>query len=295
MDFLNADFLPNWMQEPEKVALSPLQSAGLDFLSDEDYLTDNEFDLSSLSKSSTLDSLLSDVSIMGSVSDNINISNGNLADSKSDDPADLVSSSMTSVTSDATATSGSESQNTKRRRLTQDETRVLMSVFMKTQRPSPALKQQLAQQLNLSVRNVQIWFQNKRAKAKRHRNDFILDQSVTQIPQELLQRQGGLKIMSIAPKPQMQLNHQMLYNPYTMYTMPQLYQMPLKQQDGSTTELSDQATLFDINVSQDQEVGEAMIAEEQHVLGVQQKRKLRSVNSTSQPEIMNNKKGRVAM
>lgn len=54
-----------------------------------------------------------------------------------------------------------------RRRFTNVETRVLSSFFEKNTRPSTKEREQLARQLNMPVRSVQIWFQNRRAKIKR--------------------------------------------------------------------------------------------------------------------------------
>eukprot|EP00835_Amoeboradix_gromovi_P005224 NODE_472_length_8038_cov_0.413150.p5 type:complete len:254 gc:universal NODE_472_length_8038_cov_0.413150:267-1028(+) len=54
-----------------------------------------------------------------------------------------------------------------RRRLTIKETSLLNSVFEHTRSPDAMLRAQLGIQLNMSSRNVQIWFQNKRAHIKR--------------------------------------------------------------------------------------------------------------------------------
>ena len=54
-----------------------------------------------------------------------------------------------------------------RRRLTADETRILNRVFERNPKPNGMLRDQLAVQLNMSPRNVQVWFQNRRAKARR--------------------------------------------------------------------------------------------------------------------------------
>jgi len=55
----------------------------------------------------------------------------------------------------------------RRRRLSPDETRILAEIFEQTQKPNAALRSRLAQQLDMSSRAVQIWFQNRRAKLKR--------------------------------------------------------------------------------------------------------------------------------
>ncbi|CAG8435267.1 1912_t:CDS:2 [Funneliformis mosseae] len=55
----------------------------------------------------------------------------------------------------------------RRRRLTEEETNVLNNVFENVQKPDAATRAQLAQQLNISSRAIQVWFQNRRAKVKR--------------------------------------------------------------------------------------------------------------------------------
>ncbi|CAI2172609.1 6236_t:CDS:2 [Funneliformis geosporum] len=55
----------------------------------------------------------------------------------------------------------------RRRRLTEEETSVLNNVFENEQKPDAATRAQLAQQLNMSSRAIQVWFQNRRAKVKR--------------------------------------------------------------------------------------------------------------------------------
>jgi len=59
----------------------------------------------------------------------------------------------------------------RRRRLTSDETRQLNYVFQnRTTKPDAALRQQLADELGMTARAVQVWFQNRRAKVKREKN-----------------------------------------------------------------------------------------------------------------------------
>jgi hypothetical protein len=55
----------------------------------------------------------------------------------------------------------------RRRRLAPGETQLLGRVFDHFPKPSTAIRTQLASQLNMAPRAVQIWFQNRRAKAKR--------------------------------------------------------------------------------------------------------------------------------
>jgi hypothetical protein len=69
----------------------------------------------------------------------------------------------------------------RRRRLSPDETRILAEIFEQTQKPNAALRSRLAQQLDMSSRAVQIWFQNRRAKLKRDaseaQNSYIFDRN----------------------------------------------------------------------------------------------------------------------
>ncbi|PHZ14241.1 Homeodomain-like protein, partial [Rhizopus microsporus ATCC 52813] len=54
----------------------------------------------------------------------------------------------------------------KRARATPDQVSVLEGVFAINISPNSKLRRQLAEQLNMNERSVQIWFQNKRAKIK---------------------------------------------------------------------------------------------------------------------------------
>ncbi|RIB14028.1 homeobox domain-containing protein, partial [Gigaspora rosea] len=55
----------------------------------------------------------------------------------------------------------------RRRRLTEEETNVLISTFEKVQKPDAETRTRLATKLNMSSRAIQVWFQNRRAKVKR--------------------------------------------------------------------------------------------------------------------------------
>jgi ribosomal protein S12 len=60
----------------------------------------------------------------------------------------------------------------RRRRLTPEETKILLDVYERTQKPNSAIRSILAAQLNMSSRAVQVWFQNRRAKSKK---DSLVD------------------------------------------------------------------------------------------------------------------------
>lgn len=63
-----------------------------------------------------------------------------------------------------------KSQVKRRRRLTVDETQRLNHIFQhRTTKPDSLLRQQLADELGMTARAVQVWFQNRRAKMKRER------------------------------------------------------------------------------------------------------------------------------
>jgi len=69
---------------------------------------------------------------------------------------------------------GNEAHNRevkRRRRLTPEETRILSEIYEHTQKPNSVLRNRLAQELGMSSRQIQIWFQNRRAKIKRDVND----------------------------------------------------------------------------------------------------------------------------
>ncbi len=53
-----------------------------------------------------------------------------------------------------------------RRRTTKTQFRVLESTFREIPKPNAALRKQISAQLDMPIRAVQIWFQNRRAKAK---------------------------------------------------------------------------------------------------------------------------------
>ncbi|OZJ04818.1 hypothetical protein BZG36_02333 [Bifiguratus adelaidae] len=59
----------------------------------------------------------------------------------------------------------------RRRRLTQEETKTLNSVFEATTKPNSQARKKLAEKLGMTPRAVQIWFQNRRAKQKRDTSD----------------------------------------------------------------------------------------------------------------------------
>ncbi|CAJ0834571.1 11460_t:CDS:2, partial [Entrophospora sp. SA101] len=79
-------------------------------------------------------------------------------------PIDVTSPSNTAAVDDNGQQS---SQKVKRKRITQDQLIDLMSVFEKTDTPSYDVREKLAKKLKMTNREVQVWFQNRRAKANR--------------------------------------------------------------------------------------------------------------------------------
>ncbi|MED6149460.1 hypothetical protein PIB30_062671 [Stylosanthes scabra] len=61
-----------------------------------------------------------------------------------------------------------DGNNTKRKklRLTKEQSTILEESFKKHSNPNPKQKQELARQLNLRPRQVEVWFQNRRARTK---------------------------------------------------------------------------------------------------------------------------------
>ncbi|KAH8551349.1 hypothetical protein BGW37DRAFT_493316 [Umbelopsis sp. PMI_123] len=59
----------------------------------------------------------------------------------------------------------------KRKRISPEQLKALLEVFEQTDTPSSQLREELAERLNMSKREVQVWFQNRRAKASRMRNN----------------------------------------------------------------------------------------------------------------------------
>ncbi|ORX86785.1 Homeodomain-like protein, partial [Basidiobolus meristosporus CBS 931.73] len=53
-----------------------------------------------------------------------------------------------------------------RKRTKKSQFKVLERTFHENPKPNSALRKQLAQELDMTLRGVQVWFQNRRAKAK---------------------------------------------------------------------------------------------------------------------------------
>ncbi|ORX95944.1 Homeodomain-like protein, partial [Basidiobolus meristosporus CBS 931.73] len=53
-----------------------------------------------------------------------------------------------------------------RKRTTKSQFRVLERAFQENPKPNNAVRRTLAQELSMTPRGVQVWFQNRRAKAK---------------------------------------------------------------------------------------------------------------------------------
>ncbi|KAK9728071.1 hypothetical protein K7432_001323 [Basidiobolus ranarum] len=66
-----------------------------------------------------------------------------------------------------------------RRRTNKEEQTILEEAFQVNHRPSSEIKEQLARQLNMSLRTVQIWFQNRRQSLKKKKYEPLI------VPQEL--------------------------------------------------------------------------------------------------------------
>lgn len=62
-------------------------------------------------------------------------------------------------------------QDGRRKRLSQDESELLLEAFAKNPRPNQDERNELAQKLGMNSRSIQIWFQNRRAKLKKESND----------------------------------------------------------------------------------------------------------------------------
>ncbi|KAJ7128437.1 Homeodomain-like protein, partial [Mycena epipterygia] len=54
-----------------------------------------------------------------------------------------------------------------RKRTTTTQLKILEGIFMRETKPNAALRIYLAEQLNMTARDVQVWFQNRRAKKKK--------------------------------------------------------------------------------------------------------------------------------
>eukprot|EP00834_Sanchytrium_tribonematis_P002248 NODE_65_length_25825_cov_1.353844.p15 type:complete len:175 gc:universal NODE_65_length_25825_cov_1.353844:5650-5126(-) len=65
----------------------------------------------------------------------------------------------------------SQNNSKKRRRLNSEETKILQAVFERNPKPDAMLRAALADRLGMTARNIQIWFQNKRAKTKKVKKD----------------------------------------------------------------------------------------------------------------------------
>ena len=89
-----------------------------------------------------------------------------------------------------------------RRRLTLEQTRSLQAYFLKNPKPSQTDRELIATNLNLPSRCVQIWFQNKRAKAKREAIERVRPHPLPQPPMSKDYRFTPLLPLIPAPAPQ---------------------------------------------------------------------------------------------
>jgi len=60
----------------------------------------------------------------------------------------------------------------KRQRISSEQSEILEEVYKQKRSPGPNLRNQLATQLQMTPRRVQIWFQNKRAREKRSKESM---------------------------------------------------------------------------------------------------------------------------
>ncbi|KAJ1660622.1 hypothetical protein IWQ61_000484, partial [Dispira simplex] len=59
----------------------------------------------------------------------------------------------------------------KRRRITEEQFDILIGVFQKTDTPPYEVREELSKKLGMSTRDVQVWFQNRRAKVNREKQN----------------------------------------------------------------------------------------------------------------------------
>ncbi|KAJ2793472.1 hypothetical protein H4S07_007038, partial [Coemansia furcata] len=107
-------------------------------------------------------------------------------DSISSDSGNMPSPSDSTVPPAATsAKSGTKQTHRKRARATTEQVAVLESVFMVNRSPASRLREDLAARLGMAPRQVQVWFQNRRAKEKtqqrnprplQHHSSMLFDQ-----------------------------------------------------------------------------------------------------------------------
>lgn len=71
-------------------------------------------------------------------------------------------------------------RNIKRRRLLASETEYLSRVFTSDPWPNSELREHLAKQLSMTPRNIQVWFQNRRAKIKRNLSNYCINEILSQ-------------------------------------------------------------------------------------------------------------------
>lgn len=70
-----------------------------------------------------------------------------------------------------TMNSDAEQDVQSRHHYTQDELQVLRRSFAGNPKPSRAVKEQLAEELDLSIDKINIWFQNRRSEEKRKQKE----------------------------------------------------------------------------------------------------------------------------
>ncbi|KAJ1966474.1 hypothetical protein GGI12_000049 [Dipsacomyces acuminosporus] len=99
----------------------------------------------------------------------------------------------------ATSKSGSKSTQRKRARATSEQVTVLESVFLVNRSPASRLREDLAARLGMAPRQVQVWFQNRRAKEKtQQRNPRGLQQHPAMLLDQLAYANMNPEIYSMA-------------------------------------------------------------------------------------------------
>ena len=104
---------------------------------------------------------------------------GSLEQGNSSTPSPAASTTTTTTTPVARrpprkSTLTQQQKNQKRQRATQDQLSLLEVEFNKSPTPTQQIREQIAQQINMTERSVQIWFQNRLVLHHSHLIDLLL-------------------------------------------------------------------------------------------------------------------------